>query len=130
MNSDNVVAIIVAALSSGFVMSVVQFIFNRVDARNGVAKDIKDLKSDFEEYKATLARTHILRFADDLHNGVKHSKEYFEQQIQDIKTYEDYCDNHKEFKNGLTEMASKFIKEEYAKEYFTRARKEEQNETA
>lgn len=120
MNWDKLLEWAAIFISSGFAMSVVQFIFNRIDAKNGTKKELQTLSNAFEEYKATLARTHILRFADELHNGLKHSKEYFEQQILDIDTYNKYCDTHPGFKNGLTEMSSEFIKEEYNKEFLSR----------
>lgn len=128
MTLNDVMAIVAVALSSGLVTTVVQYTFKRIDEKNGVAKDVKEIKSDFEEYKATQARTHILRFADELHNGVEHSHEYFKQLILDINTYDNYVEKHRDFKNGLTEMASEFIKDEYAKENFTRIRKEEHDE--
>lgn len=82
----------------------------------GVSDEVKEVSERLEEHKATLARTHILRFADELQTGT-HSKEYFEQQLKDIDTYNDYCEKHKEFANGLTKMASKFIQEEYERLY-------------
>ena len=45
-----------------------------------VRGDVKEVSERLEEHKATLARTHILRFADELRTGT-HSKEYFEQQL-------------------------------------------------
>ena len=77
------------------------------------------LAEQLAEHKATLARTHILRFADELRNGTKHSDEYFRQQILDIDTYNNYCDTHPDFANGLTRMASEYIREEYRKEYLS-----------
>ena len=41
-----------------------------------VRGDVKEVSERLEEHKATLARTHILRFADELRTGT-HSKELF-----------------------------------------------------
>lgn len=83
---------------------------------NGVSGEVKEVSEQLAEHKAVLARTHILRFADELRTGT-HSREYFEQQLQDIDTYDKYCETHPHFANGLTKMASQFIKDEYKRLY-------------
>lgn len=138
MNKD-VKDILITVLASGALFSFLQFLLNRYDNKKNVEKklskqindvktevkaevndvktEVKNVKNGLEEHKATLARTHILRFADELRNGQIHSDEYFKQQILDIDTYDHYCDTHPEFANGLTRMASDFIREEYRKSY-------------
>lgn len=64
---------------------------------------------------AILARTHILRFDDELYNGTRHSKEYFMQQLADIDTYEDYCIKHPDFRNSSAMIAIEHIKQTYAR---------------
>ena len=59
-----------------------------VKAIEGLSEKVEALKDTMDERDAVLARTHILRFNDEIYNGVKHSKEYFEQILEDIKTYE------------------------------------------
>lgn len=113
--------IILAILGSGAFFSFIQYLLNRLDSKRGVEKKLDTLSESFDQYKATLARTHILRFSDELHNNLYHSKDYFTQTIADIDTYEKYCDKHPEFSNGLTVMASEYIKEEYKKRYFNEA---------
>ena len=127
--------IVITIIASGAVFSFIQFLIQRYDTKKGlekkidevqetmtnevgeVRKDVCGVRNDLAEHKATLARTHILRFADELHNGTVHSEEYFKQQILDIDTYNAYCEQHPEFANGLTRMSSEFIKEEYRKRY-------------
>lgn len=137
--SSGIKDIVATVLISGALFSFLQFLITRYDNKRGMekvlkkeiaevkadvretktelSKEIKDVSSGLEEHKATLARTHILRFADELRNGQIHSDEYFRQQILDIDTYDSYCATHPEFANGLTKMASDFIKEEYRKHY-------------
>jgi hypothetical protein len=118
-----ILAIIAAVLSSG----IVQYIINKIDSKKSKIEKKLDVITDnqtktdskvdqlserFDEHRATLARTHILRFADELRNGTSHSDEYFRQQLQDIDTYDKYCNEHPEFANGLTRLASKYIQEE------------------
>ena len=114
---ENVTDIIVTVIASGAFYSFIQFLLNRWDTKKGIEKKVDDLADSFEQYRATLARTHILRFADELHNHLYHSEEYFKQTIADIDTYDAYCEKHPEFANGLTKMASEFIREEYKKQY-------------
>lgn len=109
--------IIIAVVCSGAFFSFVQFIIQRWDTKKSIVNKVDALSNNFEEYKATLARTHILRFDDELHNNMFHSKEYFKQTLADIDTYNRYCAKHPDFANGLTVMASEHIKEEYRKNY-------------
>lgn len=119
--TDSIKEIIIAVFCSSAFCTFIQFLINRWDQKRGLEKKFDDFANDFGEYKATLARTHILRFSDELHNNLYHSKDYFTQTIADIDTYEKYCDKHPEFSNGLTVMASEYIKEEYKKRYFNEA---------
>lgn len=109
--------IIVTVLASGAVFSFIQFLiqlyFQRFDKSKDIEKKIDTLSDRVEENQAVLARTHILRFADELRNGVEHSNEYFRQQLEDCDTYARYCETHPGFKNSYTELADKYIKETY-----------------
>jgi len=58
-------------------------------------------------------RTMILRFADEMYDGKRHSKEHFEDIIDKINEYDAYCNEHKGFKNGRTEYAEKLIFDQY-----------------
>lgn len=66
-----------------------------------------------DEREAVLARTHILRFNDEIYNDVHHSKEYFDQTLEDITTYERFCETHPQFANTRTVLASQNIKDTY-----------------
>lgn len=109
--------IILTALASGAVFSFVQFIitfsFSRHDKTKEIEKKLDTLADKVEENQAVLARTHILRFSDELRNGIEHSNEYFRQQLDDCDTYNRYCQAHPEFKNSYTEIADRHIKETY-----------------
>lgn len=113
----NMKEIILAALASGAVFSFVQFIitfgFSRADKTKEIEKKVVALDDKIDKNQAILARTHILRFSDELRNGVEHSAEYFRQQLDDCDTYEKYCETHPEFKNSYTMIANKNIKETF-----------------
>ena len=108
---------IILVLISGGLFSFVQFFitfgFSRADKSKEIEKKIDALADRVDENQAILARTHILRFSDEIKNGVEHSKEYFRQQLDDCDTYEHYCASHPDFKNSYTMIANEHIKETY-----------------
>lgn len=126
--------IVFTILGSGALFTFIQFLIQRHDTKKNieakidanekaisekidtVSGEVREVSEQLAEHKAVLARTHILRFADELRTGT-HSREYFEQQLQDIDTYDKYCETHPNFANGLTKMASQFIKDEYRRQY-------------
>lgn len=108
----------VAIVTASAIWDFIKFLINRKD---GEKKELKGIKSAIEALsdkvdrnQAILARTHILRFDDELINGIDHSKEYFSQQLQDIDTYEAYCKLHPDFRNNYAVIASEHIKKVYA----------------
>lgn len=116
--------IIIAVLASGAVFSFVQFLitfgFSRADKSKEIEKKIDTLNDKIDkvaesvdENAAVLARTHILRFSDEIKNGMVHSSEYWRQQLDDCDTYMRFCESHPGFKNSYTEHADKHIKETY-----------------
>lgn len=124
MTGEIVVPIIVAVVGSSALWQLVIYLIDRFDKKRksneDVVKEVQkvsdkvdDLAVKVQENQAVLARTHILRFSDELRNGVKHSDEYFRQQMQDCDTYERFCMDHPEFKNSYTELANKHIKDTY-----------------
>lgn len=86
-----------------------------IDAIHNVGDKVDGVDHELQEHKAVLARTHILRFNDELYNKVDHSKEYFDQTLEDIDTYEKYCADHPDFKNQRTVFAEDNIKSVYKK---------------
>ena len=108
---------IIAALASGGIYSLIQFFitfgFSRRDKSKEIEAKLDRLSEKVEENQAILARTHILRFSDELKNGVHHSSEYFRQQLDDCDTYDKFCEAHPDFKNSYTLVANKHIKETF-----------------
>lgn len=49
---------------------------------------------------ASLWRTQILRFNDELLHDRRHTKEHFDEMLDTVHDYEDYCQKHKNFPNG------------------------------
>lgn len=108
----------VAIVTASAIWDFIKFLINRKDGENNELKGIKSaietLSDKVDRNQAILARTHILRFDDELINGIDHSKEYFSQQLQDIDTYEAYCKLHPDFRNNYAVIASEHIKKVYA----------------
>lgn len=116
---ENTLKIILAIIGSTAFFSFLQFIITRHDNKKGVEKQVRQLFEQRNEDRAVLARTHILRFADELRNGFHHSEDYFRQQLLDCDTYDRYCNEHPNFANGLTKMSTEYIREEYKRLYLT-----------
>lgn len=123
---DIVITILLAVVGSASLWQFITFLIDRFDKKKKSNEDIVheigkvsakvDCLSDkVEENQAILARTHILRFSDELKNGIEHSQEYFRQQLDDCDTYDTYCEAHPDFKNSYTMIANKHIKETYDK---------------
>jgi len=119
-----IITVFVTVIGSNGLWALLQSRFARKDAKEDktdkVIEAIKDLRKQVEgigdrvdRNAAVLARTHILRFNDELINGVQHSQEYFRQQLQDIDTYESYCRSHPDFQNSYAVMAVDNIRDTY-----------------
>lgn len=95
------------------------------DTNDKLDKQGKDLEMLHEQNKVIVetlerkdaedARNHILRFGDEIKNKVRHSEEYFNQILDDITKYEQYCETHKDFKNARTVATVQIINEVYQK---------------
>lgn len=76
---------------------------------------IDKVAADMDEQAALNYRTRILRFGDELLRGVDHTKEHFDQTLNDVTLYEQYCMAHPTFKNNMTVLTTLRIKEVYKK---------------
>ena len=80
-----------------------------------LTRDVKQNKADDDEQWATLSRTHILRFGDEILHGISHSKEHFNQVLLDISKYEQYCESHPQYINNIATATIQQIKKTYQK---------------
>ena len=78
-------------------------------------EDVKDLKDSNDEEWASLSRSHILRFGDELLHGVAHSKEHFDQILIDISKYKKYCAEHPDYLNDVANATMEQIQRTYQK---------------
>lgn len=70
---------------------------------------------DYEKAKAESQRYRILRFYDEVCEGRKHSESHFEDILDDIDNYEQYCDTHRDFKNNRGHVAMQYIRDTYGR---------------
>lgn len=93
-----------------------------MDKLETVETDIKNLKEKHDEMRCRMdkddaddCRNRILRFADELRRGVEHSEEFFNQILDDITDYEQYCSEHPNYKNSKAVNAIAKIDKVYQK---------------
>lgn len=70
------------------------------------------MKTEEEETMRNVRR-HILRFNDEILSGKRHSKEHFNEILEDINVYETYCACHPDYKNNKAILAISTIKDVY-----------------
>ena len=116
---DSLQTIFLAVFASSGFWAFIQYLLSRHDGTKkelqAISAQVAQLAEKVDSNAAVLARTHILRFDDELLNGVVHSQEYFRQQMDDIDTYEEFCKAHPDFRNSYTTIASEHIRGTYKK---------------
>lgn len=75
--------------------------------------EVDILKKEEELERARQARQRILRFNDEILFNKRHSKEHFDEILDDIDTYEDYCAAHEDYENNKAVLAISTIREVY-----------------
>lgn len=109
------VSVIVAIFgSAGFW----QFIANQ--SNKEVKTELKKIQTEFLELKeseeqkeARNSRRRILRFNDEIINRIKHSREFFDDVLDDANTYEQYCRKNPDFQNSKAVLAIENIERVY-----------------
>lgn len=75
---------------------------------------IDDLQYKLDETATVQCRVRILRFAEELRLGTPlHTKDHFDQTMEDIHHYDMFTTKHPEFKNEITVASEELIKESY-----------------
>lgn len=78
-----------------------------------VQQQVEAMSNASDEQAAITARSRILRFGDEVLHGQLHTKDHFDSILKDARMYEQYCETHKNFENGVTEPTIKRIKDVY-----------------
>ncbi len=87
-------------------------VLEKVDKLEG---DVHYLQTAFNERSAVDFRTRILRFGDEMLHGMKHTKDHFDQILDDVNRYELHCKKNPDFRNNMTHITVQQIKAEYAR---------------
>jgi len=111
-------------LFGGGLVSLLTFLIQRHDSRKDkqdsilaeiakLSKEIKRIDEKSDMRAAVSARVRILRFADEMREGRKHSKDAWDQTLHDADEYEDYSGTHPKFPNNITTATIDYIKSNY-----------------
>ena len=84
-----------------------------LDRVSQLTKEVDVLKKEEELERARQARQRILRFNDEILFNKRHSKEHFDEILDDIDTYEAYCEAHEDYENNKAVLAISTIREVY-----------------
>lgn len=95
-----------------------------------LSKEVDDLRKDEELERVRFARQRILRFNDEILFDQRHSKEHFDEILDDITVYEHYCANHEDYENNKAVLAIGTIREVYKQclkthDFLTHTKKED-----
>ena len=102
---------IIGFLLGGSFLGFIEFLLRRYDNKNDrfseivkemaqMRQDLKRVEEKGDKREAIAARVRILKFADELQEGHRHSKDSFDQVLSDITEYEQYCEENPKFKNN------------------------------
>ena len=70
------------------------------------------IKADAEN-DAKQARRRIIVFSDECRRGLLHSSEHFDNVLDDITAYRNYCETHPGFKNEKAAHSIRYVEEVY-----------------
>lgn len=82
----------------------------KIDA---MQKSVDGIQKKLDEHIAEEARQRILTFNNEVLRKEKHTKESFDEILSDIDFYEDYCDEHPEYKNNKAVLTISHLKKVY-----------------
>lgn len=86
-----------------------------IERNDKLNKKIDKLDNRLTERGIIACRVRILKFMDEIIEGWQHSKDSYNQIMQDITNYETYCSEHPLFKNHQTVATIEYIKTDYQK---------------
>ena len=81
---------------------------------DNLGKRVDDLQLKLDETATVQCRVRILRFAEELRLGTPlHTKDHFDQTLEDIRQYDRFTTVHPEFRNEMTAASEELIKASY-----------------
>lgn len=90
---------------------------DRITELSGKINDVQTtldahIKADAEN-DARQARRRIIVFSDECRRGLLHSSEHFDNVLDDITAYRNYCETHPGFKNEKAAHSIRYVEEVY-----------------
>jgi len=115
---------IIGMLIGGGLIGLIEFLIRRSDdkkeknskvlaAIQALSDKITAIEGRMDKGNADSARRRILTFDDELRRGLDHSEESYNQILQDIKFYRDFCRMHDDYENDKATSAIAHIRETY-----------------
>ena len=115
---------IIGMLIGGGLIGLIEFLIRRSDdkkeknskvlvAIQALSDKITAIEGRMDKGNADSARRRILAFDDELRRGLDHSEESYNQILQDIKFYRDFCRMHDDYENDKATSAIAHIRETY-----------------
>ncbi|MBR6851001.1 MAG: hypothetical protein IKM88_12245, partial [Lachnospiraceae bacterium] len=74
---------------------------------------VSEIETRFDKENADDARRNILAFDDELRRDMDHSEEIFNQILEDINFYRQYCIDHPKYENNKAVNAMEHINKVY-----------------
>ena len=121
--SDAVVVALIslggAVIGSGAITAIINAILSHkgkiAKTLERIAHKTEEIDEKVDKNEAKRARTQILRFGDELlyQPEVRHTKEHFDEILEQCDLYNKYCDAHPDFENMRTMQTQEHIQEVY-----------------
>lgn len=121
-------SIILAVVSaSGFWTLITTILQNRKEKKSGVQQQlikivsqlntmeikIEDITKQIEYDKADQSRNKILQYGDQIRRKIKHSQQAYNQILQDIDNYLEYCSKNPTYQNNKANDSIRLIRQMY-----------------
>ncbi len=121
---DNIVSVLLGGALVAAVLTFLQFLITRRDAKaekdskilkaiEALTEKITGLEKRMDKNSADEARRNILLFDDELRRGDAHSEESFNQILEDCNYYMKFCRLHPEYENNKAAAAISNIQHVY-----------------
>lgn len=124
--NGNIVTLIVALITAS-VSLITLFSQRKWQKEDRTADRITELSGKINDVQTTLdahikadaendakhARRRIIVFSDECRRGLPHSSEHFDNVLDDITAYRNYCETHPGFKNEKAAHSIRYVEEVY-----------------
>lgn len=119
---DDFITLLVAAMAAPWFRDLIKTLIDKITGSTSVKEMIGEIRAELKkekearlEDKAEAKRSRVIRFSDELLNGMRHSKSMFDNALIDCSDYEKYCADYPHFRNSVATEAIENIKRTYRK---------------